>query len=142
MIEVLPLVPSPLSQWTLFTVMSCSAERPGLVAAALVVAHDQGHLGAAETRKALAGAERHLQIRVVVVDDVLHGLPGPEILLAQAREVAGERKQLADEHLGDGAGGPDSRSPLNRDARQRGDDGDEAENPHTGLLWGAGCGRV
>ena len=84
-------------------------ECPGLVTAALVVAHDQGHLGAAETGEALAGAERHLQIRVVVVDDVLHGLPGPEVLLAQAREVAGERKQLADEHLGDGAGGPDSR---------------------------------
>jgi hypothetical protein len=92
--------------------------------------------------KALAGAERDLEVRVVVVDDVLHGLPGPEVLLAQAREVAGQRKQLADEHLGDGAGGPDSRSPLIRDERQRGDDGDEAENRIRASFWTSGCGRV
>src|SRR2546425_11408368 len=44
-------------------------------------------------------AERHREIRVVVVDDVLDRLPGPEVLLAEAREVAGERQDVADEHL-------------------------------------------
>src|SRR2546425_7240108 len=53
----------------------------------------------AEAREPLARAERHREIRVVVVDDVLDRLPRPEVLLAEAREVAGERQDVADEHL-------------------------------------------
>jgi hypothetical protein len=86
-------------------------ERPRLIAAALVVAHHQRHLDAAEAREALARPQGDLQVRVVVVDDVLDGLAGPEVLLAQAREVTGEGQQLADQHLADRAGGPDGRVP-------------------------------
>src|SRR5206468_6727036 len=59
----------------------------GELAPALVVAHHQRHLGAAESREALAGTEGYREIGIVVVDDVLDGLAGPQILLAEAREV-------------------------------------------------------
>src|SRR5262249_18837070 len=67
---------------------------------ALVVAHDHLHRGAAESREALARPQRHLDV-VVVVDDVLRRLRGPEILLSEAGEVAGERQHRADQDLGD-----------------------------------------
>jgi hypothetical protein len=67
------------------------------VAAALVIAHDELHGGAAETREALARPEGDVEIRVVVVDDVLDGLIRPEVLLTEAREVSREREQNTDE---------------------------------------------
>ena len=74
-------------------------DRAREVAAALIVADDEPGRRPAEAREPLARAERHREIRVVVVDDVLDRLPGPEVLLAEAREVAGERQDVADEHL-------------------------------------------
>src|SRR5438552_14389265 len=99
MIDVLPLVPSPFSQWILFTVMSCSGERAREVAAALVVTHDELQRGAAESGEPFPRPERHRQVRIVVVDDVLDRLPRPEVLLPEAREVAGERQELPHEDL-------------------------------------------
>ena len=104
----------------------------GLIAAALVVAHHQRHLGPAQAGEPFAGAERDGEIRVVVVDDVLHGLAGPEVLLAQAREVAGERQQLADQHLADRGLGPDGRAQRDGDEREDRDGGDQTEHAHAG----------
>jgi hypothetical protein len=90
------------------------------LAPALVIAHHHRHLGSAEPREALAGAEGHREIRIVVVDDILDGLAGPQVLLAEAREVAGQGQDLADEHLLDvrGRHGPVGEDGHDQKARQ------------------------
>src|SRR5437870_8841358 len=76
-------------------------DRARLLPAALVVAHDELDGRAAEPGEALARPERHLEVGVVVVDDVLGRLRRPQVLLPVVGEGAGERQHRADEHLGD-----------------------------------------
>ena len=125
--EVMPLVPSPLIQWTLFTEMQLLDERARLLAAALVVPHDELDRRAAQPREALARPQRHLDVGVVVVDDVLDRLRGPQVLLAQAGEVARQRQHRADEDLGDlRLGGRHARhAEGDDDEHGEGDDTDE-----------------
>src|SRR5256886_17424394 len=76
-------------------------DRARLLPAALVVAHDEFDGRAAEPGEALARSERHLEVGVVVVDDVLGRLRRPQVLLPVVGEGAGERQYRTDEHLGD-----------------------------------------
>jgi len=76
-------------------------DRARLLAAALVVAHDELNGGAAEPREPLARPERYLEVGVVVVDDVLGRLRRPQVLLPVVGEGARQRQHGADEDLGD-----------------------------------------
>ena len=76
-------------------------DRARLLAAALIVAHDELDGRAAEPGNPLPGPERHLEVRVVVVDDVLGRLRRPQVLLPVVGEGAGQRQHRADEDLGD-----------------------------------------
>ncbi len=99
--EVLPLVPCALGVQEVDLVHGDELLGDGAreVTATLIVAHDQGHLGAPEPGESFAWPEGYREIRIVVVDDILDRLSSPQILLAEAREVAGQRQDFADEYL-------------------------------------------